>query len=142
MADPLSVAASITGLVMAGTQIATTVGKFVSTAIGAPALAQIVHTEVHDFVIVLSSLQPIILGSVNSISRTSLIDVDELIITLSSCMCTLADLEKEVDSLASDTMDVRTRLKWAWAESTLSGLTQRLQNHKASLNLMLTILTW
>ncbi|KAI5836764.1 ankyrin repeat-containing domain protein [Morchella snyderi] len=77
MADSLSVAASITGLVMAGTQIATTV----------------------------------------------------------------ADLEKEVDSLASDSMDVRTRLKWAWAESTLSGLTQRLQNHKASLNLMLSILT-
>lgn len=72
-----------------------------------------------------------------------MIDVDELIITITACICTLSDLEKEVDCLAViDNMSIRARLKWAWAETTISGLLERVQHHKLSLNLMLTILTW
>lgn len=143
MADPLSVAASITGLIMAGIQITSTVGRFISNTTGAPVLAQTVSSEVHDFVRVLSSLQHIVLGSLGNMARTSMIDVDELVITITACICTLSDLEKEVDCLAViDNMSIRARLKWAWAASTISGLIERVQHHKLSLNLMLTILTW
>lgn len=143
MADPLSVIASITGLIMAGIQITSTVGRFISSTTGAPVLAQTISSEVHDFVRVLSSLQHIVLGPLGSVARTSMIDVDDLIITITACICTLSDLEKEVDCLAvNDNMSIRARLKWAWAETTILGLIARVQHHKSSLNLMLTILTW
>lgn len=143
MADPLSVVASITGLIMAGIQITTTVGQFISNTAAAPVLARTVSSEVHDFVVVISSLQPIVLGSLNSVTRASMIDVDELVVTITGCILTLSDLEREVDGLAvNDNMGIRARLKWAWAEPSILGLIQRLQHHKMSLNLMITILTW
>lgn len=143
MADPLSVVASIAGLIMAGIQITTTVGQFISNTTTAPVLARTVSSEVHNFVVVLASLQPIVLGSLNSVTRASMIDVDELVVTITACIFTLSDLEREVDGLAvTDNMGIRARLKWAWAEPSILGLIDRLQHHKMSLNLMLTILTW
>lgn len=127
---------------MAGVQISSTIQQLVSGSASAPSVAQAVQSEIHDFVVVLSQLQPLILGTAfANISRASMIDVDQVLVTLTGCVCTFSELEKEVNGLGLAT-GIRNRLKWALAESTISQLVQRLQNHKASLNLMLTILTW
>lgn len=140
--DPLSVAASVTGLLLAAVQISASLQPFVAGSSSAPSLAQTIYYELHDFAAVLSKLQPFVLGSAPP-SRASMIDVDQLLITLTGCVCTFSELEKEVGSLKSaDRLGVWDRVKWAWAEPTISQLVQRIQSHKLSLNLMLSIFTW
>jgi hypothetical protein len=39
-------------------------------------------------------------------------------------------------------MRILDRAKWLWKEQNITRLCQRLQDHKSSLSLMLTILTW
>lgn len=142
--DPLSVAASVAGLLMAGAQISSTLQNFISAPSSAPSFAQNIRDELHDFGVVLSHLQLFLLGSVSpSHSGASVIDVDQLKITLTGCVFTFSELEKEVYNLgARDNarMGVRDRFRWAWSEPTIVQLIQRIQNHKLSLTLMLTIL--
>lgn len=58
-------------------------------------------------------LQLFVIGSAFvSITRTSMIDVDQVLITLTGRVLTFSELEKEVNGLASqEKMGIRNRLK-------------------------------
>lgn len=138
----MEVAASVVGLLTAGAQITLILQSFIESAINAPALARRIHHEVHEFEIILSKLQPIVLGPLDR-SRASLIDIHHLSFTLAGCVCTFSELEKQVSELkCTGKMDFTDRIRWSRAESTFKPLIERLQSHKASLTLILTILTW
>lgn len=54
-----------------------------------------------------------------------------------------SELEQTIDSLKTNgPMQVIDRVKWAMKEKGILKLLTRLQTSKASLNLMLNILTW
>lgn len=125
---------------MAGAHISSIVQSFISSS----TLAQNINDEIHDFLAVLTQLQPFVLGTAfPTHARASMIDVDQLTVTLTGCVCTFSELERVVGGFeAQDKISIMGRMKWAWAESNIAQLVQRLQNHKSSLTLMLTILTW
>lgn len=141
MLDPLSVAAGVAGVVVAAAQISSLLIKFTKSTTAAPQQAQVILTEVSDIDGILSQLQLFLLGpgSANR-SRTSLLKVEKVVTIVSGCVLTFSELEKLLDELRTENLDVLDRFKWARKESVIEGLIQRLQNHKASLSLILNIL--
>lgn len=140
--DPLSVAASITGLLTAGAQVASLLQGFLD----APNIAQTVVVEINYFIVVLSQLQPFVTGSSTAHqSRKSMIEVQQIQLILTGCVLTFSELQALVDGLSpasAGSIGIRGRVRWAWAESSIAQLLQRLRDHKSSLALILTVLTW
>ena len=141
MSDPLSIAAGVVGVVTAAAQISLLLTKFTKSTIAAPQQARVVLAEVSDISVILSQLQSFLLGLESpNISRTSLLKVEKVVTIVTGCVLTFSELEKLLDELKTEALDVLDCLKWARKESTIVGLIQRLQNHKASLSLILSIL--
>ncbi|KAE9368197.1 Rho GTPase activation protein [Stipitochalara longipes BDJ] len=92
---------------------------------------------------VLSQLQLMLVGkSQVGRNRTSLILVEQIVITLSACVATFSDLDVFVESLGTDAnMGLLDRLRWATKTSTIQEHMQKLEVHKSTLTLMMTILT-
>lgn len=144
MADPLSVAASVVGLLTAAAQITVTLTGIVQGVKNAPRECQQACAEIHDIQRILKQLQSFLLGiSTASRSRTSLILVEQVLVTLTSCVTTFSDVDTFVESLDADNnMGLLDRLRWIRKAEDLAEIIKRLQMHKMSLSVMLTILTW
>lgn len=141
MSDPLSVAAGVTGVVTAAAQISSLLIKFTKSTIGAPLQVKVVLAEVSDIGGILSHLQSFLLGlDAADRSRTALLKVEKVVTIVSGCVLTFSELEKLLDQLKTEDLGLLDSLKWARKESAIVGLVQRLQNHKASLSLVLDIL--
>ncbi len=141
MSDPLSIAAGVVGILNAAAQISSVLIKFARSTKGAPQQARAIITEVNDTSGILSHLQAFLLGKeFADSSRTSMLKVDRLINIISGCVLTFSELEKLLDELETGEMDILDRVKWTRKEAAIAGLIQRLQNHKASLSLILNIL--
>jgi len=141
MSDPLSIAAGVVGILNAAAQIASVLIKFARSTEGAPHQARVIITEVNDTSGILSHLQAFLLGKeFADTSKTSMLKVNHLIDIISGCVLTFSELEKLLDELETDEMNILDRVKWTRKEAAIAGLIQRLQNHKASLSLILNIL--
>lgn len=142
--DPLSVSASIIGILCAAAKVTSVLSSFVRNARGAPELARTVLDEVNGLSAILSQLQTYLLGAASaSRSRVSLILVEQVIVTLAECVTTFSELEDvlEIGRIKND-LKIIDRIKWAMNESKVSDIQLRLQRNKTSLSLMLTILQW
>ena len=141
MADPLSIAAGVTGIVTAAAKISSLLVDFMVSTKRAPEQARVIYVEISDINGIMSQLQSFLLGikSLKS-SRASLLQVDQVITTITSCVHTLSELEKLLDDLKLEGMGVLECIAWARKEASIVKVIQRLQNHKASLSLMLSIL--
>jgi hypothetical protein len=116
--DPLSVTASVVGLLGAARQIAS----------------------------ILYKVQSGLKDGIDSAPRRriSMIQVDQLVATLSDAVLTFSELEALVHPLATVSLNpsLVERMKWVWKEDTIGNIMLRLDRHKASLTLMLTIVHW
>lgn len=137
----MEAAASIVGLLAVAAQIYTGLHNFTSTCIDAPMVAQVTCDEVNEFRYVLEKLQPYVDGSTAiTLLGASMTDVNHLSVALATCVNTFSRLEKMIDKLIpARGMDIWARMKWARAEPEIGQLVQRLQQHKSSLQLLLTI---
>jgi hypothetical protein len=142
--DPLSVAMAIVGLLTACQHISSAVGNLISKSKSAPKEIQNVKSTVDTIRSVLIQLQMLLLGRAKfDRQRTSLILVEQIVITLSACVATFSELDVFVGTLASDAMlGLMDRIRWATKTSTIKEHLQKLEMHKSSLTLMMTILTW
>ena len=142
--DPLSVAASVAGLLGAAGKITTVLYGLVTKIKDAPSLTRTVVTEVSDITAALGQLQAYVLGTASANPACSnLILLEQVLATLSGCVATYSELEAAVDSLNINAdMGIFDRAMWTLKEPGLVAVVQRLQNHKSSLTLMLTILQW
>ncbi len=141
MADPLSIAAGVVGILTAAAQLSSLLIKFTKSVSEAPQQARIIIAELSDTTGILSHLQSFLLGhEFTDRSRTSLLKVDQVVTIVSGCVLTFSELEKLLDDLKVEGMFMLDCLKWARKEPDIARLIQRLQNHKASLSLMLNIL--
>ena len=139
--DPLSVSASIIGVLSAAAKVSSVLIPFAQNTKAAPKLAQTVLADINGLSTVLSHLQTYLLGyTTPSKSRASLILVEQVIVTLTECVITFSELEDVLGT--SKDMGVLDRIKWAMKESKISDIQRRLQSDKSSLTLMLTILQW
>jgi hypothetical protein len=144
MADPLSVAASVVGLLTAGAQITKVLTQVIDKARGAPEECRRIRNHVDDIRNVLAQLQLFVTGTSRALrSRTSLILVDQVIVTLAACVTTFSELDTFAQGLHSEAeMGVLDRLRWASKQKDINDVLHRLESHKSSLSLMITILTW
>ena len=141
MADPLSIAAGVIGVVTAATQITSLLIRFTEANKNAPAQVRYIVTEVTDIHSIILQLQSYIDSREGAdSSRTSLLKIDQLVAILSGCVLTFSELEKLLDEMKVEDMAILDRVKWVRKETEILGLVQRLQNHKASLSLMLNIM--
>ncbi|KAH0425952.1 hypothetical protein CcaCcLH18_10656 [Colletotrichum camelliae] len=140
--DPLSVSASVVGLLAAGCKISSALFVVVNSTREAPKSAQSLLWEIADISAALGSLQSFVTGRAQaSAERGGLILLEHVLTTLTGCVTTYSDLQFIVDGLKIDEhMGLVDRAKWMMQESSIGVLVGRLQNHKASLTLMLGIL--
>ncbi|KAI1030226.1 hypothetical protein LB504_010377 [Fusarium proliferatum] len=145
MSDPLSVAASIAGLVSITVEAVKFLSPYVSAAKETPQVAAHVYSEVQSTQIILMGLQSLTknLGSVK-VQHAALIGVNQVVAVLTDGVLLYSELHKELQSLwAKDGVEkvpLRGRLQWAWKESTFVTLLNRLQTFKSSMTLVLMIL--
>lgn len=142
--DPLSVTASILGLLGAAQKVSSLLVTLINHVKEAPRQAEKVLLEVNDISACLSQLQNFLSGSMTTPeSQAKLLMVDQIIVTLTTCVMTFSELEEIATNLqANRPLRLSTKVRWAMKEQKISRLLLRLQSSKASLNLMLTILTW
>ncbi|KAG4253113.1 hypothetical protein FPRO03_07073 [Fusarium proliferatum] len=145
MSDPLSVAASIAGLISITVEAVKFLSPYVSAAKETPQVAAHVYSEVQSTQIILMGLQSLTkdLGSVN-VQHAALIGVNQVVAVLTDGVLLYSELHKELQSLwAKDGVEkvpLRGRLQWVWKESTFVTLLNRLQTFKSSMTLVLMIL--
>ena len=144
MMDPLSVVASIAGILGAAAQISTSISTLIEKSRKAPKDIRRVKDEVDTIRSVLHQLQALLLGSAKTNrARTSLILVDQVVVTLSACVSTFSELDVTVGTLVSDErLGLMDRLRWSTRASAIDECLKNLQTQKSSLTLILTILTW
>lgn len=142
--DPLSVAAAVVGLLGATAKVKTILTNFIRRTKDAPKLADGVLQEVSDINACLTQLQALLLGtSIGTRSRTALIMLEQVVVTLTACVITMSELERILVSLDDRTpAGFTSRIAWMRREPALARLCLRLSSSRQSLNLMLTTLTW
>ena len=142
--DPLSITASILGLLGAAQKVSSLLITLMNHVKEAPKQAEKVLLEVNDISACLAQLQNFLSESMTTPeSQAKLLMVDQIIVTLTTCVMTFSELEEIATNLqANRPLRLSTKVRWAMKEQKISRLLLRLQSSKASLNLMLTILTW
>lgn len=146
MADPLSIASAIVGILAAAGQVIKVLGPYVSAAKDTPMTAASVRSEVVNFRIILSAFQGLLDNlNITAGTRTGLVPIDDLIIVLTDGVLIFSELEASVSSLdatGTERPSLTLRIQWARKEKELSAIVNRLQSFKGSILLLLNILQW
>jgi cell division control protein 24 len=144
--DPLSVSASIAGLLSAAGAVARLLNPYIAAARDTPKVAVQVGAEVHEATIVLSALQRLAQNMASvSIQHAALVTIDQVVAVLTDGVLVFSDLEASVGSLplgapSATPLAIWSRLQWARKESDFVSLLSRLQGFKSSISLILNIL--
>ncbi|EXK77075.1 hypothetical protein FOQG_18204 [Fusarium oxysporum f. sp. raphani 54005] len=145
MADPLSLAASIAGLISITVEAVKFLSPYVSAAKETPQVAAHVYSEVQSTQVILMGLQSLTknLSSVK-VQHAALIGVNQVVAVLTDGVLLYSELYTELQSLPATGGDTKIplmgRLQWARKESTFITLLNRLQSFKNSMTLVLMIL--
>ena len=144
MAEPISVIASITGLLAVTAKVAALAKEYIQKERNAPGSMSNVLQEMSDFSICLNQLQPFIQGTRTlPTPQRAAISRDQLIVMLSSSVVNLAKLEEIMDTFqTSQPLSVSNRVRWTRRETEVTELLTQIRASRSSLNLMLTIFNW
>jgi len=149
--DPLSVAASIVGLLTAGCKMVSLLQN-IALLKDVPQSVTAVLREVESITQILKSLEQYLDGGViPSPDRLSLILVEEVQAILTGCVLTYSNLTFLLDSMGLSCSrsgasragaSIFNRLRWLIKEREILSVIQQLNSFKSSLSLMLTIIQW
>ncbi|KAI0509384.1 P-loop containing nucleoside triphosphate hydrolase protein [Xylaria bambusicola] len=142
MADPLSIAASVAGLIALSGSIYKIVGDFVERAAHPPQSAHALLLSVSEMRMVLKSVSDLIDDFLKyPPKRRALVRLDHLIICLTQAVLSFSELEKFVNPWATRTQrSLWQRWKLASQDERISRFNTRLQENKLSISLVLNIL--
>lgn len=142
--DPLSVTASVVGLLAAAGQVASVLSKIKSTVSDAPSSIAQTLIHVNELQVCFSAVHKFLVRmSAAPRRRLSMIGVDQLIAILTESVLTFSKLEVLITPFSTcPQASMRDRMKWTWKEDVVSLITLRLDRHKSSLSLMLNIVQW
>ena len=140
MADPLSIAAGVVGLLATARKVCTLLSGFVSSVADAPQLAHTALVTVNQLSFTLDSVGVLLqrLEGVPS-SRRDMIRLDHLVLIFTQCVLTLSELESLLRRVTGSALN---RLRWNLAEKKIQRSTELLEKHQASMLLMLNVLQW
>jgi hypothetical protein len=135
---------AIVGLLKTAQHISSAIGNLASRSKSAPKEIQNIKSIIDTIRAVLLQLQKLLLGRAElDRQRASLILVDQVVITLSACVATFSELNVFVRALDSDNkLRLIDRIWWATKTTTIQEHLRKLEMHKSSLTLIMTILTW
>ena len=157
MGDPLSITASVAGLITISAQIVGMAKDVFDKVKDAPETVKRVREEVESMQPIFYQVQQLLNGTGSGLNHGNLtmISVHSLMATLTGCVIVYSRLEKKVnevcgfnDPTAASTAWKRAgviadRVKWAlWRHEEVLVIIEDLQRQKLSLNLMLAIITW
>ncbi|KAH0604059.1 uncharacterized protein H6S33_007090 [Morchella sextelata] len=137
----MDVASAIVGLLGVGAQVYSTLNTFVSTCQDAPFIAHTTRDEVRDFHYALDRLRHYVWQreQITPLGRATT-DTTQLRLTVASSMATFNQVEKILNRLlVQSKMDYIQRIRWALSDGDLAKLLTRIQQHKVTLILLLTI---
>jgi hypothetical protein len=142
--DPLSVAASVAGLVSLAGQLVPTLYNLGLTVKEANKDAQAAAVEVAAMSVVLQGLQGYIIGrSKANPRRLQLITVEHITASLTACVFTYSELDAVLKDLHADTgLKAWDRAIWFIKRDSIQDLVLKIQNHKLTFSCMLNILQW
>ena len=144
MAEPISVIASITGLLAVTAKVAALAKEYIQKERNTPSSMSNVLQEMSDLSMCLTQLQPFIQGT-RTLPRPqrAAISCDQLVVIMSSSVVNLAKLEEIMDTFqTSQPLSVSNRVRWTRRETEVTELLTRIRASRSSLNLMLTIFNW
>jgi hypothetical protein len=141
--DGLSVASSVAGLLQVGAKV---VG-FLCTMSDAPSLARHVLDQTTSLVTIFEQLDDFIADAERpgKGSRKAMIYVNQIVTTLTGCVCAFSELEECLESVKTTQrrgLTLWDRAKWAAKEGDFRRILGNLEQHKSSLGLMLMIYNW
>lgn len=142
--DPLSVSASIVGILTAAAAVSSVITTFINDTKGAPKLAQTVLNDVNGLSAALGHLETYLLGAAcASRSRPSTVLAEQLLVSSAECVATFSEFEEILGtSKKGAEMGALDRMKWASKQSRIADIPQRLQMNTSMLTLMLTVGQW
>ena len=144
MAEPLSVAASIVGLIAVTVKVSKVLSDICSKTFRAPKECRNLRDDVNNVHGILSQLQMLVTGQDQlPKSRTSLIMVDQIIGTLASCVRVFSELHLFVEKLEMERRTgILSQLRWVMKEKEMKAMRDCLQTNISLLGFMVVILTW
>lgn len=139
--DPLTIGSAVVGLIAGASRIAPILYHFLTHTQDAPKTASQILDEMNSVTAALERLQAYVMGAANAnVARRSMLSLRNIVATLTACVTTYSDLELVLNKCV-DEGKVK-KVKWLLNEGDIVALVQRVQAHKLSLMLMLTILQW
>ena len=142
--EPLSIIASIAGILSATVKISSAASSLISRWKEAPTSIHGIIAEMSALGACLAQLKPYLQGiEAVPISRTAAISVEQIVIVTSSCVLAVSELQKPLDTLEPEKpLNKKTKLRWASHGKEIDTLRSRVQASTSSLNLILTVITW
>jgi len=157
MGDPLSIAASVAGLITISAQIVGMAKEVFGKVKDAPETMMQMREEVESMQPIFSQVQLLLNSSGKGVNHANLtmISVHNLMSTLTGCVIVYDKLEKKVNEVCgfNDPTTasalwkiagvIADRVKWGlWRHEEVMCIIEDLQRQKRSLNLMVIIITW
>lgn len=141
--DPLSVIGSVVGILAVTSKLTGSLVDFIRREVEAPASMHGIVAELSALRRCLSQLQPFMQGSKQAArTRTSQISVEQLVIINTSCVLTLSELDKMMDSFKFQRpFSLLDKMRWAKNESKIRELLSQVRTSQSSLNMILAIFT-
>ncbi|KAK0616862.1 hypothetical protein B0T14DRAFT_589145 [Immersiella caudata] len=142
--DPLSVTASVAGILAAAAKVAGLIGQVKD----APESVKAILSEVTHIQVVIGALQSFVNRSRRvDTERAALIQVENVVTVLTQTVLVFSELETLVTSVSALASEgrlsrLRSRVTWSWQQSAAVRLVGQLQQHKTSLSLLLQIMQW
>lgn len=138
--EPLSVVASVTGILTAAAKISSVLTQIHD----APTTISALLTEVDHIKIVFTAFQNFLDRNAKvSGARAALIQLDDIIVILTQTVLVFSELQTLVAPLSSQKrLSGWQRLNWPRNEAAAMRLVNQLQRHKTSLTLLLQIIRW
>jgi hypothetical protein len=143
MPEPLTIAVAVVGLLRATYSTSTLLAAFVKGVQKAPKTLHDALNETRAITSILQQLQCYLDGAaVAPRTRSCLITLEEIVATLTDCVGTISELETILRGLQPEGMTAFDRLRWRWHNDAVVKIVQRIERHKTSLSIMLSIMTW
>lgn len=146
MADPFSIAASLTGLLAVAGKITTVLCELVSSAAHASQSVRVACASVEEMKLVLESTKQLLDNGLSSVpdQRKRMINISNLIVVFRQSIISLSEMEALVNpAIGPDGRILKWKLlKWTVEKEDFAQCLRRVESHKASLIAMLSILQW
>lgn len=143
--DPLSIAASVAGIIAAAASIAKAIAPYASAVKKLPTIALKVRSEMVNTQILLGALQTLMNNlDTSDPSRTNLIDIDHLVVVFTDGVLIFSELEAAVLAIepAGERLGSMSRMTWVRSEGPIKDIVERLGMFKDSILIFLNILQW